>query len=839
MDPMDAGMRYTPKSSDRDWDQAVTFLPATDSTKLEKKKGPGKIAAIIGVVVFACVVALMTGLLVWHFHYRKDEKIMKMYSGSMRITNQPFLDTYEDSNSTEFKALAKQVAAQLRDIYTKTPALAKFYVDSTVQAFSQGSVVAYYLSEFHVPKSQEAAVDNAMSSMNDPINKAQRSFSDPTGSLFYDSVVASAVDSRMLMKRTIQRVSERIRPGHPITVKSPGFPDYPYPSNSLVQWQFRADPNSVIQLDFETFNLEGECKNDFVKVYDSLAAIESRVMAEKCGYYSPNNPLGFISSGNVLLVTLVTNEEGNYPGFRASVAQVVKGSRGTSCGGTLTGNSGTFTSPNYPKYYPPLTTCEWTIEVPSNMNVKLIFTKFMMSVGQPNLCLMDYVEVNGEKFCGNFSSNKVVTSNTNRMTVVFYSDASRVDRGFNATFSAFEPSNPCPDKFLCNNKRCISTSLQCDGWNDCGDSSDEKNCKCSSSMISCRNGLCKPMFWKCDGVDDCGDRTDEMNCAACKPGEFVCGDGKCISEKQKCDGRNDCSDNSDETDCGKAAPCPQSNYVCKNGQCISKQNPECDGENDCKDGSDEDCGDCGKQPYKTSRIVGGQDATEGEWPWQVSLHIKNSIHVCGASIISDRWLVTAAHCVQDEGATRLSQPGSWDVYLGLHTQKMLEKAEKRSLKKVVAHPNYNAYTYDNDIALMELDQPVTFRDSIRPICLPSAAYDFPVGKTVWITGWGATREGGSGATVLQKAQVRIINSTVCNSLMNGQITSRMTCAGVLSGGVDACQGDSGGPLSSSSGTRMFLAGVVSWGDGCARRNKPGIYSTIPKFRAWIKEVTGV
>lgn len=833
MDPMDAGMRYTPKSSDKDWDQAVTFLPATDSTKLEKKKGPGTVGAIVGVVILACVLALITGLLVWHFHFRNNHT-RKMYNGLMHITSQEFQAAYENPNSTEFQTLAKQVVSQLRDIYSKTPELSKYYVDSTVQAFSQGSVLAYYLSEFNVPASQEATVDSAMSSLE---KQKQRIFQ--SGSLTYDSVVASAVDSRMLAKRTIQRFSAYTRPNQPILIESPGFPNYPYPSNTLVQWQLRTDPNNVIQLDFKTFYLESECKNDFVKVYDALAAIESRIMAEKCGYYSPNDPLGFTSSGNVMLVTLVTNDEGNFPGFRALATQVAKGSRDASCGGILTGNSGTFTSPNYPKYYPPNTRCEWTIEVASTMNVKLIFSKFMMSVGQPGNCLNDYVEVNGEKLCGNVSANKLVTSSSNRMTVVFYSDGSLVDRGFNATYSSFVPSNPCPDKFLCTNKRCVSNDLRCDGWNDCGDNSDEKGCKCDSLMISCRNGLCKSMFWQCDGVDDCGDRTDEMNCACCKTGEFACGNGKCILEKQKCDGKEDCSDKSDEEDCPRATVCTASNYMCKNGECLTKQNPECDGVRDCSDGSDEDCGDCGKQPYKTSRIVGGQDSSEGEWPWQVSLHIKNSIHVCGASIISESWLVTAAHCVQDEPKVRLSQPGTWEVYLGLHSQKELAKAEKRYLKRVIAHPSYNEFTFDNDIALMELDQPVTFKDTIRPICLPSASYDFPVGKTVWITGWGATREGGSGATVLQKAQVRIINSTVCDGLMNGQITTRMTCAGILSGGVDACQGDSGGPLSSSNGVRMFLAGVVSWGDGCARRNKPGIYSTVPRFRAWIKEITGV
>uniref|UniRef100_A0A3Q4M9B9 ST14 transmembrane serine protease matriptase a n=1 Tax=Neolamprologus brichardi TaxID=32507 RepID=A0A3Q4M9B9_NEOBR len=224
----------------------------------------------------------------------------------------------------------------------------------------------------------------------------------------------------------------------------------------------------------------------------------------------------------------------------------------------------------------------------------------------------------------------------------------------------------------------------------------------------------------------------------------------------------------------------------------------------------------------------------------VSLHAKTLGHVCGASLISPKWLVTAAHCVQDEGSLKLSQPGSWEIYLGVHTQKMLgSPVQKRNLKQVIPHPNYNQFTFDTDIALMELDSPVTYSDYIKPICLPAPQHEFPPGQDVWITGWGATREGGSAAIVLQKASVRIINQAVCDDLMGGQITSRMFCAGVLTGGVDACQGDSGGPLSSPSGNRMFLAGVVSWGDGCARRNKPGIYTTVTKFRGWIKEKTGV
>lgn len=831
-----------PKLSDKDMDQAITFLPATDSKRLEKKKGPGKVGTIISVVILAAVVALVIGLLVWHFHYRKSATVQKMYSGSLNITNQMFLEAYENNESPEFQDLASKVINQLKQIYSKIPQVSKYYVDSTVQAFSEGSVIAYYLSEFAVPAAQVDAVDAVMSGMTETQNTNLRRLpGESQDILAFNYMTSSAVDSRMIGKRSkMKRL--HTRPNEFTTFQSPGFPNFPYPANTVEQWQLRGDSNNVLKLDFSTFKLETNCSNDYVKIYNSLVAIESQVMVEKCGQYSPNNPLSLISSGNVMSITLVTNEAGEFPGFQAQVSQIPKATANElNCGGTLSGLSGTFTSPNYPRYYPPLKTCVWTIQVPSTMHVKLTFSKFMMSVGDPKSCVRDYVQVNEEKLCGELPTNTIRTSNSNQMTVTFYSDAALVDRGFNATFSAFEPSNPCPDKFLCKNNRCVDQALRCDGWNDCKDFSDELNCVCDATMLRCNNGYCKPAYWKCDSVDDCGDKSDELNCGVpCKLGEFTCGNGKCISDKQRCDGRKDCDDNSDEMDCGRTIICPENVYTCKNKECVYKKNPECDGEKDCADGSDEDCGDCGVQRVRTNRIVGGMDATEGEWPWQVSLHIKNVGHVCGGSIINERWIVTAAHCVQDEPKHRLSQPETWEVYLGLHSQQQKFKAVKSLLSKIVPHPSYNAYTFDYDIAMMQLDKAISFTDTIKPVCLPSPSYDFPVGDSVWITGWGATREGASsGSTILQKAQVRIINSTVCDSLMNGRLTSRMTCAGVLSGGVDACQGDSGGPMSYNNKGRYFLAGVVSWGDGCARRNKPGIYSTVTKFRGWIKENSGV
>uniref|UniRef100_A0AAY4DDE3 Suppressor of tumorigenicity 14 protein homolog n=1 Tax=Denticeps clupeoides TaxID=299321 RepID=A0AAY4DDE3_9TELE len=799
---------------------AVQFLPASDSKKLEKRKGLGKLTIVLSAVAFAFILSLIIGLLLWHYHLRGEANIKKIYAGSMRLTNQAFVNGYENPNSTEFKDLASQVVSQLNEIYYKEPKLRKNYISSTVQAFSEGSVIAYYLSEFHVPEKDQVEVDRIISS----IDKLQGR----TGSssrLLIDAINYSGNTEKST------RYAQHLQPNVASVIESPGFPNYPYPSNTMVQWELRADPGYIIKLEFESFSLEENCKNDFVKVYDSLVAIESRVI---CGVFSDH--LTFHSSGNVMLVTLVTNDVMNFPGFRARATQVPLST--TTCGGILTGNSGTFTSPKYPDFYPQLTQCEWTIRVPQGKFVKVVFDKFrMVEPGQSNsVCQKDYVEIGTRKMCGT-SSNLMEASQSNEMTVKFISDSSYVDRGFSATYTAYEPSDPCPLMFLCANKRCIKPVQKCDGWNDCGDSSDEKNCQCGATQVSCKNGFCKPMFWKCDGINDCGDNTDEENCV-CKPDEFTCANDHCVSMKMRCDGQNDCDDGSDEATCGKDVPCTDKTYKCKNNKCVNSLNPECDGVKDCSDGSDEQ--NCGMVPHSAGRIVGGQDAVDGEWPWQVSLQVRGS-HVCGASIISDSWIVTAAHCVQDDTKTRYSQPQTWEAYFGLHTQKDKSKAEKRNLKQVIAHPSYNTYTFDYDMALMELDRPLTFGNKIRPICLPSPSYSFPAGKSVWITGWGATKEGGFAATVLQKAEVRLINETVCNNLMNGLLTSRMMCAGVLTGGVDACQGDSGGPLNSlnAPGGHTFLAGVVSWGDGCARRNKPGIYTTVSKFRGWIKERTGV
>uniref|UniRef100_A0A8C6KT46 ST14 transmembrane serine protease matriptase a n=1 Tax=Nothobranchius furzeri TaxID=105023 RepID=A0A8C6KT46_NOTFU len=727
---------------DKEFEASVQFLPASDPKKVEKSKGPGRTGAVIGVLIFAAVLALMTGLLIWHFHFRKNDWAKKMYSGSLKITDQTFQNAYEDSNTTEFQALAKQVLVEVRLV---------FMSDTKKSCF-----------------------------------------------VFFPSIVMS-LNVFVFLSGNL-KFSKHLRPNKVEVIESPGFPNTPYTPNTFIQWQLRADPDHVIQIDFSNIVLEDNCNNDLLKIYDSLVPMESRVMEELCGCHAPSKPLKLMSSQNVMLVTMFTNEELNFPGFRAQLSQIP---RAKSCGGKLLGTQGSFQSPNFPNYYLPETDCTWEIQVPVGKVVKVTFQLLLLAEpGQEDgkNCKKDYVMINNKKLCGEYNNGALTeTSRTNTMTVMLHSDSSYVDRGFQADYEAVDSSDPCPDMFQCKNLNCIKLNLKCDGWNDCGDLSDELNCKCDSNSITCKNGLCKSMFWKCDGVNDCGDNTDEEGCG-CKAGQFACENSKCVSEKNKCDGKDDCGDGSDELGCTKNTDvtCTSLTYKCNNNKCISKVNPECDGTPDCEDNSDEE--NCGMSDKNVSEIK-----------------------ICLSS------------------CKILSQASAWDAYLGLHTQDKINSPTvvKRKLKQIIPHPYYNTYTFDNDIALMELDSPVTYTDYIKPICLPAPQHDFKTGNGVWISGWGATREGGSAATVLQKAEVRIINSTVCNTLMKGQLTSQMMCAGVLAGGIDACQGDSGGPLSSPESDRMFLAGVVSWGDGCARRDKPGIYTRVTKFRGWIKEKTKV
>uniref|UniRef100_A0A3Q2Z0T3 Peptidase S1 domain-containing protein n=1 Tax=Hippocampus comes TaxID=109280 RepID=A0A3Q2Z0T3_HIPCM len=162
----------------------------------------------------------------------------------------------------------------------------------------------------------------------------------------------------------------------------------------------------------------------------------------------------------------------------------------------------------------------------------------------------------------------------------------------------------------------------------------------------------------------------------------------------------------------------------------------------------------------------------------------------------------------------------------------------RPVRRIVPHPKYEQLTSDYDIALVELAAPVFFNELVQPVCVPAPSHAFAIGTSCFVTGWGVLTEDGELASRLQEASVRIINRNTCNKFYDDAVTPRMLCAGNLQGGVDACQGDSGGPLvCQERNRRWFLAGIVSWGEGCARQNRPGVYTQVVKFADWIHQQT--
>ncbi|XP_058636259.1 serine protease svh-1-like [Onychostoma macrolepis] len=256
----------------------------------------------------------------------------------------------------------------------------------------------------------------------------------------------------------------------------------------------------------------------------------------------------------------------------------------------------------------------------------------------------------------------------------------------------------------------------------------------------------------------------------------------------------------------------------------------------CVQGSLSQMNVCGQAPLNT-RIVGGVDAFEGSWPWQVSLHSSNfGGHFCGGSLINSEWVLTAAHCLPGVSASVLL------VYLGKRTQQGVNTYEiSRNVISIIVHPSYNSQSSDNDIALLRLSSAVTFNDYIRPVCLAAQSSVFPSGTSSWITGWGDVQSGVSlpAPGILQETMVPVVANDQCNTLLgSGSVTTNMMCAGLIAGGKDTCQGDSGGPMVSKQCLVWVQSGITSWGYGCADPNAPGVYTRVSQYQSWITNNVG-
>ncbi|XP_048456971.1 plasminogen isoform X1 [Rhincodon typus] len=242
-----------------------------------------------------------------------------------------------------------------------------------------------------------------------------------------------------------------------------------------------------------------------------------------------------------------------------------------------------------------------------------------------------------------------------------------------------------------------------------------------------------------------------------------------------------------------------------------------------------ECGISNVEPKKCfGRIVGGCVSKPHSWPWQVSLRTYFGAHFCGGTLIDVNWVLTAKHCVE-----RNLRASYYKVYIGIHREAATESSRQIiDIDKIFLEPK------SNDIALLKLRRPAILSDKVALICLPKKGYILPSGAECYVTGWGET-QGTGGNGILKEAGFPVIENKVCNrpEYLNGRVSHSELCAGNIEGAMDSCQGDSGGPLvCPNTKGKYILQGVTSWGLGCARRMKPGVYVRVSHFIDWIQSI---
>ncbi|KAM4671843.1 transmembrane protease serine 6 isoform 2-T2 [Amazona ochrocephala] len=696
----------------------------------------------------------------WHL----EPAILQYYCGSLQVLNRQYSADLGQVESRAFWLESAKLQKMLKELIRATE-LGRYYNSSTVYAFGEGALTFFFWFALQIPESQQQEM--TAERVNTALHQELFSSFNSSGSLSYQTEYMVNPDSLVLLESSVKDIvvlKSTLGCYRYIYVQEDDVlrlegPDY---LASSCLWHLHSLKGYMIKLRLE-WTLT-DCR-DRLAMYNVAGPLEKHLITSIYGCSRQEPVVEVLSSGPVMSIVWKKAMYSYYDPFILSAQAVPL----EACEVNITlleslelqGKIGT---PHYPSYYSPNTQCTWHMMVPSlDYGVTLWFDAYSLSRQKHDLpCTQGQWIIQNRRFCGlrtlqAYAERISVTSSAD-ITITFTSQISLTGPGVQAAYSLYNQSDPCPGEFLCS-----------------------------------VNGLCVPA---CDGIKDCPNGLDERNCVC--PAKFQCHeDSTCIEFSKVCNQQMDCANGSDEEQCSEGVPCGPFTYRCEDGTCVKKPNPMCDTTADCKDLSDEKSCDCGLQA-PLSRIVGGENSVEGEWPWQASLQVRGR-HICGGTLVADRWVVSAAHCFQDE---RLASASIWTVYLGKYLQNATSHTEV----------------------------------SFKPICLPAPSHLFEPGLHCWITGWGALKEGGHISNVLQKVDVQLIQQNICNEAYHYMISPRMLCAGYHKGNKDACQGDSGGPLACKQPSgRWFLAGLFSWGMGCTRPNHYGVYTRITQVLAWMNQ----